>query len=71
MSRALSHRLKRAGTDKRGRFRIYQLLVELLRRDPDAVGDIGEFQLGEQIEQGRLVKSHRVVSFVRVLVGSH
>jgi len=32
-----------------------------LGRDPDPIGDIGEFQLGKKVEQGRLVKSHRVI----------
>jgi len=28
---------------------------------PDPVGDIGEFQFPEQLEEGRLVKSHRAL----------
>src|SRR5690606_14988555 len=31
------------------------------RRDPDPVGDIGEFQFPEELEEGRLVKSHRAL----------
>ena len=55
---------ERGGTDERGRFRIDQLLIERLGRNPDSVGDIGEFKFPEQLEEGRLVKSHRAyVSF--------
>ena len=43
------------GADERARFRVDQLLIERLGRDPDPVGDIGELQLGKQVEQGRLV----------------
>ena len=49
------------GTSERGAFRIDQLLVERLGRDPDSVGDIGEFQLARKVEQGRLVENHRVL----------
>jgi len=37
---------------------------ESFRRDLGSVGNIGEFQLVKKVEQGKLVKSHRVVSFV-------
>jgi hypothetical protein len=60
---ALGGALERGGTDERGRFSIDQFLIELLGRDTDVVGDVGEFWLGTQIEQGRLAKSRRVVSF--------
>jgi hypothetical protein len=30
-------------------------LVEGFRRDADAVGDVGEFEFSQQVEQGRLV----------------
>lgn len=59
---------ERGSTDERGRFRIDQLLVERLGRDPDPVGDIGEFQFPEELEEGRLVKSHR--AFVSSCVSS-
>jgi hypothetical protein len=38
-----------------------QLSVKRLGRDPNSVGYIGEFQLAEKVEQGRLVKSYRVL----------
>ncbi|TFC01009.1 hypothetical protein E3O42_11025 [Cryobacterium adonitolivorans] len=50
------------GVDERGRFRIDQFLVEGFGRDADSVGDIGEFEFSQQVEQGRMVWSHRVVS---------
>ena len=59
--RALGRPLERGGADERGRFRVDQLLVERLGRDPNPVGDIGEFQLAKKVEQGRLVKSNRVL----------
>jgi hypothetical protein len=59
---ALGRPLERAGADERGRFGIDQLLVERLGRDPNPVGDVGEFQFAKKVEQGRLVKSHRVLS---------
>jgi len=40
--------------------------MKLLGRDKDAVGDVGEFQLGKQIKQGRLVKSHRVSTLFEI-----
>jgi len=55
VGRAVAAALKRANTDERGRFRIDQLLIERFGREPEPVGDIGEFQLGEQVEQGRLI----------------
>jgi len=55
VGRAVAAALKRANTDERGRFRIDRLLIERFGREPDPVGDIGEFQLGEQVEQGRLI----------------
>ena len=63
---------ERGGADERGRFRVDQLLVERFGRDPDPVGDIGEFQFPEELEEGRLVKSHRALCpSVRALIGSH
>jgi hypothetical protein len=55
VSSAFLGTLERAGADERGRFRIDQLLIERFGRDPNAVGDVGEFELGEKVEQGRLV----------------
>ena len=55
VGRAVAAALKRANTDERGCFRIDQLLIERFGREPEPVGDIGEFQLGEQVEQGRLI----------------
>ncbi len=55
---------ERSGADERGRFRINQLLIERLRRDTDPVGDIGEFQFPEKLEEGRLVESHRAYVFL-------
>jgi hypothetical protein len=52
---------ERGGADERGRFRINQLLIERFRRDTDPVGDIGEFQFPKELEEGRLVKSHRAL----------
>jgi hypothetical protein len=52
---ALGGALERGGPDERSSFRINELLVEGLGRNPDPVGNIGEFQLGKQVEQGRLV----------------
>src|SRR5690606_13618704 len=49
------------GADERGRFRIDQPLIERFGRDTDPVGDIGEFQFPEELEEGRLVKSHRAL----------
>jgi len=61
---ALSGAPPSGGADQLGRFGIDQLLVKLLDREVHAVGEFGEFQLGKQIEQGRLVKSHHVVPSV-------
>jgi hypothetical protein len=58
---ALGRPLEWAGADERGRSPLDQLLVERLGRDPSPVGDIGEFQLAKEVEQGRLVKSNRVL----------
>jgi hypothetical protein len=38
---------ERARADERGRFRVDQLLVELLRRGPDPVGDIRFVSVGQ------------------------
>lgn len=46
---------ERARANERGRLPLDQLLIEHLRRRPDPVGDIGELQLGEEVEQGRLI----------------
>jgi len=46
---------ERGGADERGRFRVDQLLIERLGRRPNPVGDIGEFQFPEELEEGRLV----------------
>lgn len=62
---------ERASADERGRFGVDQLLVERFGGDPDSIGNVGGFELGEEVEQGSLVSSHRVVSFVGSLVGSH
>lgn len=45
----------RSGADERGRLRVDQLLVELLRREPDPVADVGGLQFPEKLEEGRLV----------------
>jgi hypothetical protein len=56
--------LERGGAVELGRLRINELLVERFGGGGDLVGDIGEFQLAKEVEQGRLVYSHRVfVSF--------
>jgi len=61
-----------AGIDERGRLPLDQLLAERLSRDPNPVGDIGEFQLAKKVKQGRLIKTHRVLCpSVRSLIGSH
>ena len=36
-------------------------LVEGFGRDPDPVADIGELEFPEELEEGRLVKSHRAL----------
>ncbi|GGF24447.1 hypothetical protein GCM10011399_17450 [Subtercola lobariae] len=64
MSDALIGARKRCGADECRSFRVDQLLVQGLGRDPDPIGDVGEFELSKKIEQGRLVHGHRVfVSF--------
>lgn len=55
MRRACGGACERGGADERGRFRINQLLIERLRRDADPVGDVGEFQFPEKLEEVRLV----------------
>lgn len=45
----------RGRADERGRLRVDQLLIELLRREPDPVADIGGLQFPEELEEGRLV----------------
>ena len=55
MGAALTGALERASTDKRGRFRVDQLLIKGLGRGADPVGDIGELQLSKKFEQGRLI----------------
>ena len=40
---ALIGAFERASADERGRFGVDQLLIERFRRDPDSVGDVGEF----------------------------
>ena len=50
-----------ARANQRGRFGIDQFLIERFGHRPDPIRDIGEFELGQQIKQGRLVKSHRVL----------
>src|SRR5699024_4854978 len=52
---------ERGRADERDRFRIDQLLIQRFGRDTDPVGDIGEFQFPEELEEGRLVKSHRAL----------
>jgi hypothetical protein len=51
MGDAVAGPLERGGADDRGRLRIDQLLIELLGRRADAVGDIGEFEFSQQVEQ--------------------
>ena len=49
-----------------------ELLVERFGRGSDSVGDVGEFQLAEQVEQGQTdLEPSCDVLRVRVLVGSH
>lgn len=36
-----------ASADKRGRFRVDQVLIQRLGRDPGPIADIGEFQFPE------------------------
>ena len=55
----LSAALEWRGADERSSFRVNQFLIESFGRDTDPVGDIGEFQFPEELEEGRLVKSHR------------
>ena len=64
MGGALGGSFERGRADKGSGLRIDELLIKTFGRDADAVADIGEFELGKQVEQGRLVKSHRVLSFV-------
>jgi hypothetical protein len=49
-----------AGADHRGELRLDQRLIQRLGRGPDAVVDLGGFQCLEELQQGRLVKGHRV-----------
>jgi len=72
LRRAIRRAFVLVGANQRGRFGIDQLLIQRFGRDPNPVSDIGEFQLGQQIKQGRLVKSHRVLCpLVRFLDSSH
>jgi hypothetical protein len=65
MGGALIGVLERAGTDEHDRFRVDELSIQRLGRDPDPVRDVGEFELSEKVERGRLVNGHRVfVSFL-------
>ena len=50
--------LEDGSTDCRDSFRINQLLVKRLGRQPDSVGDIDQSQLSKKFEQGRPRKSH-------------
>jgi hypothetical protein len=50
-----------AGADERGRFGVDQFWVKGFGRDPDSVGHVGEFELRQKVEQGRLVHRHRVL----------
>jgi hypothetical protein len=52
---AVAGTFERGGADERGRFRIDQFLIQSFRRDANTVGDIGEFEFSQQVEQGRLV----------------
>ena len=52
---------ERRSTNERGSLRIDQLLTQGFGREADPVRNIGEFQLGKQVTQRRLVKSHRVL----------
>ena len=52
---ALVGAFERAGANERGRLRLDQLLVQRLGCEANSVGNIGEFQLGEKVKQGRLV----------------
>lgn len=60
------------GADHRRGLGVDQLLVERLGDRTDPVRDVGELQLGQQVNQGRLVKSHRALCpLVRFLDSSH
>ncbi|GGK87055.1 hypothetical protein GCM10007382_03750 [Salinibacterium xinjiangense] len=52
VSGAILGAFERSSTDERGRFRVDQLLVQRLGRDPDPVGDIGEFELAKKVKPG-------------------
>jgi hypothetical protein len=75
LRRAVNGALPGAGADHRGRLGIDQLLIQVLGRHPDPVGDVGVLQRREQVEQveqGRLVHSHRAMCPpVSSLVRSH
>jgi ribosomal protein L37AE/L43A len=61
-----------AGADHRRRLGVDQLLIQALGRGPDPVADVGVLQCGQQVEQGRLVHSHRAMCpSVSSLVRSH
>ena len=57
--RVFWHCAKRGSTNERGSLRIYLRLTQGFGREADPVRHIGEFQLGKQVTQCRLVKSHR------------
>ena len=46
---ALVGAFEQPGADEGGRFGIDQLLIERLGGNPDSIGDIGEFELGEKV----------------------
>jgi len=52
---AVAGAFERGGSDERGRFRIDEFLIESFGRDADAISDIGEFEVSQQVKQGRLV----------------
>ena len=52
---AVAGAFKRGSADKCARFRIDQFLIESFGRCADAVGDVGEFEFSNHVEQGRLV----------------
>ena len=59
--RVFCHCAKRGSTNERGSLRMDLRLTQGFGREADPVRYIGEFQLGKQVEQGRLVKSRRVL----------
>lgn len=57
----ISGPIETAGADEGGGLRVGDFLVERFRHDANAIGDMGEREFREEVQEGTLGWSHRVM----------